>query len=156
MYCSNCGKKNDNETKFCENCGNKLEVQKEIVNNNVINNNQKKKIPVLSWLSLCFLFAKVAIIIYCIFSNNYFNNYVSNYDGIYDYNGMSGLSYIPFLTTSLILSIVSRVKNKDTMSLVVMVIDIVLFALLIIMIIIEIIFIGVTIIACGEAIGRLY
>ena len=75
------------------------------------------------------------------------------------YSSLSGLAFLrllPLLTASLILSIVSRVKNKDTMSLVIMIIDIILMALIIVAAIIVIIIVGSAIIACGDMVGQMH
>lgn len=166
MFCSNCGKKNDDNSKFCSDCGNVLEnnISNNTYNNqnipnyynnptptynvptNTYNVNNKKKVPVLSWVSLSLLLTKVLIsIIVGIVTYNYTYNYSYN-----SYSGLSIFSYLPLLTASLVTSIVSRVKNKDTMSLVVMIVDIVLIALAIIIVIIFIAAFSSFIYACSN------
>lgn len=169
MYCSKCGKKLDEGVKFCSGCGNKIvdeivnipsmSKQKDVVTTNKTNitSTEKKKIPALSWVSLGLLLAKllVTIISYVLSYNavlTYTEDYYSN-----DYNYFSELGFlslIPFLTASLVTSIVSRVKHKDTMSLVVMIVDIVLIALAIIGVIIVLWFVSSTIAACGESMSN--
>ena len=167
MKCSKCGTKNDDNFKFCSNCGNKIEVKDEIVNTVVINEEKtinetkKKKIPVLSWLAFYFLMAKILVtIISGVITYNMYSNYESmlDYDSL-SYNGLTGLAFlrlIPFLTASLVLSIISRVKNKDTMSLVIMIIDIILIVLIIVAAILLMIFVGAAIIACGDIVGQMH
>ena len=160
MFCSNCGKKNESYSKFCSECGNILESNASnssvyasnqninVVPNNTytVTNNDRKKVPVLSWISLSLLLAKVilSIIIGIVSYNSY------NYSYGYSYLSISLLSYLPLLTASLVTSIVSRVKNKDTMSLVVMIVDIVLIALAIIIVVIFIAAFSSFIYACNN------
>ena len=157
MFCSNCGNRVEENSKFCSRCGNKLESNIQYINNyqnanivpnysvnNVVSNvnYNKKKVPVLSWVSLSLLLAKVFII-----AISYLIVYGYSYNS---YSGLVILNYLPLLTGSLVTSIVSRAMNKDIMSLVVMIVDIVLIVLGIIIAIIVVIAFSSLIYACGN------
>lgn len=81
--------------------------------------NNKKKFPVLTIISLSLLLVRIlTIIITMVFDLNH---------GI-----ISILFILPFLSTSLVLAIVSRTINKDIWSIVIIVIDILLYVLFIV------------------------
>ncbi|MBQ9071589.1 MAG: zinc ribbon domain-containing protein [Bacilli bacterium] len=114
MYCGNCGKENDNTSKFCENCGKNIE-RKEIIQDNNIVDNKKIGSTTLSILSLVFCIVQVVSI------------FITN-----TFDGLDFLTSIPWIIVSLVLAIISRCKYKDTMSLVMIIIDSVLIVLMII------------------------
>lgn len=113
MYCSKCGKENNNTSKFCKNCGEQLE--KEQVQNTNIANNKKLGNTNLSIISL----------IFCILQ--FVATFIASEVPILDF-----LYNIPWLLISLILAIISRCKYKDTMSLVLIIVDSILIVLMII------------------------
>ncbi|MBR6690647.1 MAG: zinc ribbon domain-containing protein [Bacilli bacterium] len=117
MYCKNCGRENNNIDKFCNNCGENLYENKELT----LPKEKKNKLShtTLSLLSLIFCAFKIAVI-------------VLPDKLIY----LSFLRNIPWILISLVLAIVSRCKYKDTMSLIMIIIDIVLIILLLIVMII--------------------
>ena len=144
MYCRNCGFKNEENSRFCGSCGSELHANYINQNNgiNIVNSDNKKKgIPVLSWISFGLLMFKILTIVISIIAYN------SNFS-IY-------LMWIPSLLGSLITAIISRVMNKDTMSLVVMIIDIILIALGILAIILFVIILGQILFACGESLSAI-
>ena len=143
MYCRNCGFKNEENSRFCGSCGSELysNVNQFSVVNNVNQANTKKGIPVLSWISFGLLMFKLLIIVISIIA---YNSNFSTY-----------LMWLPCLLGSLITAIISRVMNKDTMSLVVMIIDIILIALGIIAIILFVIILGQILFACGSSLSAI-
>ena len=129
MICNNCNKLNDEDNKYCEYCGNKLDSAN--VNNQVydISADNKGKKSFLPWISLgllCFSVVVFIPILMCFFNILF-------------------ISIIPFviiflllLIASLVLSIVSRVDNHDSMSLVIMILSIVFIGLFLAFIVYEI------------------
>lgn len=107
MYCSNCGKKLNDDEKFCSNCGNNRDVKNEVKNNsnNVENtsNNQsyidKSDGNSLALLSLVFGFGTELVVLFIsrLFPNakELFNSY-----------GISGFCSL----IGIVLMIVARVK----------------------------------------------
>lgn len=128
MYCSKCGKENSNNDKFCVNCG--AEFNKDIsiqTNQNNISKNNKQSIPKLSWISL-WLFCVQFLIGTISYILSIFNNEVTN----------SIASVIYFLIAScliasLVTSIISRVQNKDKMSFVLLIVNIIYISLFVIL-----------------------
>ena len=57
MKCSKCNYENQEHSNFCNNCGSKLEISNTTEENSNLQkeNNKKKKIPALSWVSFGFL-----------------------------------------------------------------------------------------------------
>ena len=128
MHCSKCGKENSNNYRFCVNCG--AEFNKEIsiqTNQNNISKNNKQPIPKLSWISL-WLFCVQFLIGTISYILSIFNNEVTN----------SIASVIYFLIAlcliaSLVTSIISRVQNKDKMSFVLLIVNIICISLFVIL-----------------------
>ena len=115
MYCSKCGSKNEDTSKFCINCGEKLEITTAIDGN--INNEKKLSKTNLSIASLvCLVISFIAT------PAGYFLQIKRLYE-------------VPWFFISLILAIISRVKYKDKMSKVLIVIHVSLFALAVIAIV---------------------
>lgn len=149
MFCSNCGKENSNDSKFCTNCGVKLgqpiavSIENNLTNESVnlqSKNTNKKKIPTLSWISLGFL----GMQLFCFLCQ--FNGFL--YKCVY-----SKLLFIfefPYVIVSLILAIISRVKNKDKMSLVLIIVDTVVIVLAIIFIVLAVLLLVSVINACSD------
>ena len=112
MYCNKCGKENNNTNKFCIGCGEKLE-------NNIIDEKKEKKgYSNLSIVSL--IFCILQFVLTFISSKIEFLSFLSN---------------IPWILISLVLAIISRCIHKDTMSLIMIIIDAILIVLLIILLI---------------------
>lgn len=118
MYCSKCGKENDNTGKFCGNCGEKIEIKEQVQNIN-IKNNKKMGSTNLSIISLIFCILQFAA------------TFIASEIPILEF-----LYNIPWVLISLVLAIISRCKYKDTMSLVLIIIDSILIILMIIGVII--------------------
>lgn len=116
MYCSKCGSKNEDISKFCINCGEKLEITTAIGDNNI---NSEKKLSKTN-LSIASL---VCLVISVIATPA---GYVIQIKRLYE---------VPWFFISLILAIISRVKYKDKMSKVLIVIHVSLFALAVIAIV---------------------
>ena len=78
MYCPNCGKENDNKSKFCIECGHKLKGNNSvkensqpitIENNNNNNDNNNNDSGSWGWFILGFFFHLVGFILYLIWLN---------------------------------------------------------------------------------------
>ncbi len=128
MKCINCGKENKNNTNFCSNCGVKLEqqIQQDSTQNGNIdikqiqNTNNKKK-PTLSWVSLGFLCMQLLCFL-CQYVEFLYK---------YVYSKLLFMFEFPYIIVSLILAIISRVKNKDKMSLVLIIVDAIIIGIVI-------------------------
>lgn len=107
MYCSKCGKENNNTSNFCKSCGAKLEKVK--------NNTKQNNPPTLSILSLIFCILQ--------FVATFIASKINYLDFLYN---------IPWVVISLVLAIISRCLYKDTLSLVLIIVDVVLIVLIII------------------------
>ena len=138
MFCSKCGKQSDKDSKFCNSCGANLFVNQHLTNNNN-NQEQNKKIShtKLSIISLCFLIAQ--------FVMYFIGNSIS---------ALGFLCSIPWVFISLVLAIVSKCKNNDTMSLILIIIDSIVIVLGIIFTIVAVFLfaslVEATIFGCGE------
>ena len=118
MYCSKCGNKNEETSKFCVSCGNKLETS------TIINSDASKGLlhTNLSIASLiCLLASFVAT------PAGYFLHVKQLYE-------------LPWFFISLTLAIISRIKYKDKMSKTLIIIDVILLGLAVIAIVLVIIF----------------
>ena len=142
MKCSKCNYENQEHSNFCNNCGSKLEISNTTEENSNLQNenNKKKKIPALSWVSFGFLLMQLFCFL-CQFSQ-IINKHI--------YSKLLFIFELPYVLVSLILAIISRIKNKDTMSLVVLIIDSVIISLAIIFVIIAVIFIISLVNACSN------
>lgn len=124
MYCNKCGRENNNTNKFCISCGKKLETNKVNIEQSI---KEPKKTRLghttLSLLSLIFCILQFVI------------SFIAS-----KVNFLEFLNNIPFILISLVLAIISRCIYKDTMSLVMIIIDSVLMVLMIIGIILLMIF----------------
>ena len=129
MKCSNCGNENNVRDSFCSKCGNKLSQVEQKVKKS-----DNKKIPTLSWIALSLLCMQLFCFI-CFF-NSFLYKYI--------YSNLLFIFEFPYTIVSLILAIISRIKNKDKMS-----IALIIANLLIIIIVIA--FIATTAIALGTA-----
>lgn len=128
MKCINCGKENKDNTNFCSNCGVKLEqqIQKESAQNGNINikqiqNTNNKKIPTLSWIALGFLCMQLLCFL-CQYVEFLYK---------YVYSKVLFLFEFPYIIVSLILAIISRVINKDKMSLALIIVDAIIIVIVI-------------------------
>ena len=120
MYCKKCGKENESVSKFCKNCGEKIETKE--LNQNTSNNIvDKEKIGSTTLSIISLIFCVLQFVATFIASKVSYLEFLSN---------------IPWIIISLILAIISRCKYKDTMSLVMIIIDSVLIVLMIIGVII--------------------
>ena len=128
MYCIRCGKENNDNSNYCINCGNKLEVNKYNISKEDTIKKDNLGYTNLSIASLICLIVR----------------FFSTFIGIV--LSSRWIIEIPWLLVSLVLSIISRVKYKDKMSKVLLIVDIVLMVieliLFIILIIIVIFFIS--------------
>lgn len=134
MYCNKCGTKNENDSIYCVNCGNKLVNNNEIVNNsnNSINSNGLVEKTNLSIASLVCLGIKFLSI---------FVGFVSSSKWFFE---------LPWLLISLVLAIISRVKYKDKMSKILIIVDSILLVIEIILFIIIMIILSIFI---SEVVG---
>lgn len=128
MKCINCGKENKDNTNFCSNCGVKLEqkIQKESAQNGNIDikqiqNTNNKKIPTLSWVALGFLCMQLLCFL-CQYVEFLYK---------YVYSKVLFLFEFPYVIVSLILAIISRVINKDKMSLALIIVDAIIIVIVI-------------------------
>ena len=122
MICNNCNKLNEEGNKFCKYCGSKLDSAN--VNNQIIsinNSENKGKKSFLPWISLGLMLLKLFLIVLTAFFP--------------DVRILLYLNFIPLLIGSLILSIISRVINKDKLSLLIMIVDIILIVVLFIFVV---------------------
>ena len=120
MYCNKCGTKNENDSNYCINCGNKLENNNVIFNNsnNSINNDgvvEKTNLSIASLVCLGIKFLSV------------FVGFISSSKWFFE---------LPWLLISLVLAIISRVKYKDKMSKILIIVDSILLVIEIILFII--------------------
>ena len=124
MYCIRCGTENKDNSNYCTHCGNKLEVNNNIQVNKVDSVNREQMGSTnLSIASLVCLILK----------------FVSLFGGLL--SSSKWIMEVPWLLASLILAIISRVKYKDKMSKVLLIVDIILMVLEVILFIILIIII---------------
>lgn len=145
MKCINCGNENKDNTNFCSNCGVKLEqqIQQEPAQNGNIDikqiqNTNNKKIPTLSWVASGFLCMQLLC-----FGGLYVDIMVYE----------SKLLFIfafPYVIVSLILAIISRVRNKDKMSLALIIVDAVIIIIAICLLVIFVIALGKMFSSCFE------
>ncbi len=151
MKCNNCGTNIENNKNFCPNCGIKIEQtiqqnQENSVQNGVVSENNnlqtqnasKEKKNTLSWISLGFLVMQLFCFI-CQFSGLLYK---------YVYSKLLFIFEFPYIIVSLILAIISRAKNKDKMSLVLIIVDITVIFILIIFIVLAVILFASLINAC--------
>ena len=137
MKCNYCGNEINKDAKFCPDCGARIEnsiQQEKMLDSNNDSYKQKtpenkNKIPVLSWISFGFLCMQLLSYIF-LFNRALYNSIYSKFLYIFE---------IPYVLVSFVLAIISRVKNKDNMSLVLIIIDSVLIALSIIFLILAVI-----------------
>lgn len=125
MYCSKCGTKNETSSNFCINCGSKLDGTNNTITNvdNNVNNNDLQSTNLSIASLVCLIVKFVSIFIGFASSSKWFFE-------------------LPWLLASLILAIISRVKYKDKMSKVLIIVDAILMVLEIILFIIAIIFLS--------------
>lgn len=149
MKCINCGNESKENDNFCTNCGVRLGQSIEIsTENNVTNesvnlqskNTNKKRIPTLSWISLGFLGMQLFCFL-CQFNGFLYKNVYSKLLFIFEF---------PYVIVSLILAIISRVKNKDKMSLVLIIVDSVVIVIAIIFIVLAVLLMISVINACSD------
>ena len=136
MKCNKCGSENLENVNYCTNCGTKIAVENnenKIVENNT--NNSKNKIPVLSWVSLGLLCMQLIGFLCMI------NSFLYKFIG----SKLSIIFELPYVVASLILAIISRVKNKDKMSLILIIVDSVVIFITIVFIILAAILAAYTI-----------
>lgn len=142
MNCNNCGYKNEKNSNFCMNCGVKLENVQNIEEEQAKVNDVKQKVSVLSWIA----FSLLLIGIFCSICR--FNINISNKNILYY------IINLPWIVTSLILAIISRVKNKDKMSIVIVIIDTIILAIRVICIIVLAILFVSVINACNDYVSE--
>jgi len=107
MRCINCGIENEENNKFCINCGSKLQMS----------DKKNNKMPTLSIVALIFFIAQ-----FLSFPLKFIlGKFVLN---------------MPYTLISLIFAIISRIKNNDKVSLVIIIVDYVIISLSIIFMII--------------------
>lgn len=121
MKCPKCGEDVQENDIYCGKCGTKIKN---------IENTIPNKVPIISWVSLGFLVLEVLVFIcgMVLSSMDYANKEL-------DY-----LLYFPYILISLIMAIIGRVLNKDKLSLIVLIIDVVLIVLFVIFSIITVFF----------------
>ena len=146
MKCINCGDENKNSANFCSNCGTKLEQNIQSNQNVSSQNANNSKIPTLSWVSLGFLCMQL----FCFFCQNAgftFKTVHSKASFVFEF---------PYIIVSLILAIISRVKNKDRMSLAVIIVDAIVIFIVIIFIILAAILFASVINSCSDPNSQLH
>jgi len=118
MYCNKCGIKNNDTNKFCINCGNNIERK--------INYNKVKEKLAKSELSLIAMYLFIA---------NFLSYLLMGFTDLFDF-----LASIPWIPVSLILSIISKCKYNDKLSLVMIILNCVVIGLSIIIVILVFVF----------------
>jgi len=125
MFCSKCGNENNKESKYCAVCGASLLENQPIEQhqtNKKLENTRLSNTP-LSFISLGCLIMQVIVL-----------SFIKNI-GI-----LSFLTNIPWILISLVLAIISKCKNNDKLSGIMMIIDIIGIILFIIWMIIGLLF----------------
>ena len=125
MFCSKCGKENIKESKFCAGCGASLLDNQPIEQHQTNKNFKKTRLSntPLSLISLGCLIMQVIVL-----------SFVKNI-GI-----LSFLTNIPWILISLVLAIISKCKNNDKLSGIMIIINIIVIILFIIWMVIGLLF----------------
>ena len=124
MRCNNCGRENELDSKFCVSCGSKLEMVNSVsnsVNTNTEEGPQHTKLSIAALICLVISFTAPPL------------GYYTSIKLLYE---------IPWFLISLVLTVISKVRYKDRMSKVLLIIELIIIGVSVVLIIVSLIFLA--------------